>query len=235
MTTMSEAVSKVSRLLGITKRSQQPTGHDAADLLAYLQSTIDNLQLLRNGPWCDVRLTSATAVTAKDGHRIDKQGYAATVSLPATYVDDCGCTHLTEDLSRVHVIGTGIFVYSSSLATWNKTDGLAATDTFPFGSEDLDGIVAMAAVEAAPEYADQPLSPIIMERARLAKNSLRGRFWREAYVRGWDDCCDTLAATTTSTPETPVDPPTPGATVFGSGVWNDTPAWDDTHIWKDAA
>lgn len=234
MTTMSDAVSKVARLLGITKRSQQPTGHDAADLLDYLQGVIDRLPLLRNGPWADVILTSDDAYEAKDGQRIALEGFDPVITLPTTYLDDENVTRIMPDLARVHVIGDGIYVWSSSLAAWNKTDGLAATDTFPFGSEDLDGIVAMAAVEAAPEYADQPLSPIIMERARLAKNSLRGRFWREAYVRGWDDCCDTVAATTT-TPETPVTPPPAGSTVFGSGVWNDTPGWDDAHIWKDAA
>lgn len=183
MTTMSEAVGKVARLLGITKRSQQPTGHDAADLLDYLQGVIDRLPLLRNGHWVDVVLTSSDAYEARDGDRIALEGFNPVITLPTTYLDDCGETKIMRDLSRAHVIGDGIYVWSSTLAAWNKTDGLALTSTFPFGEEDLAGIVALTAVEAAPEYTDQPLSPTIQKRAMLAENSLRGRFWREEYVR----------------------------------------------------
>lgn len=183
MTTMSDAVGKVARLLGITKRSQQPNGHDAADLLDYLQGVIDRLPLFRNGHWNDVVLTSNDAYTAKDGDRIALEGFDPVITLPTTYMDDCGETKIMRDLSRVHVIGDGIYVWSSTLAAWSRTDGLALTSTFPFGAEDLPGIVALAAVEAAPEYADQPLSPTIMQRAGLATNNLRGRFWREEYVR----------------------------------------------------
>lgn len=183
MTTMSEAVGKVARLLGITKRSQQPNGHDAADLLDYLQGVIDRLPLLRNGHWVDVVLTSDDAYEARDGDRIAINGFNPIITLPTTYLDDENNVKIMRDLSRVHVIDDGIYVWSSTLAAWNKTNDLALTATFPFGEEDLPGIVAIAAVEAAPEYTDQPLSPTIMQRAALATNNLRGRFWREEYVR----------------------------------------------------
>lgn len=182
MTTMSDAVGQVARLLGITKRSQQPTGNDAADLLNYLQGVIDRLPLFRNGEWCDVLLTSDAAYEASDGERVSPQGFDPVITLPTTYLDDCNRTKIMEDLSRVHVIGDGLYVWSSDLAAWNKADALALGDVFPFGAGDLPGIVAAAAIAAQPEYTDAQLSPVILARAEAMLKSMSARFYREVVV-----------------------------------------------------
>jgi hypothetical protein len=178
MTTMRQAVSKVSRLLGVTMAGQEPTGHDAADILEHMQGVIDRLPLFRNGEWDDVLLTDASAYEASDGERISPQGFDPVITLPTTYEDDCGNTKIMEDLSRVHVIGDGFYVWASDLASWNKTDSLAASDTFPFGAADLQAIIALTVVEAAPEY-EATVSPVTVARAQAGLNSFSARFYRE--------------------------------------------------------
>jgi hypothetical protein len=183
MTTMRDAVTRAARLVGIVGAGQEATGHDADDFLEIVQGAIDGLPWFRNGHWKDVLLTSDADYTASDGERISAEGFDPVITLPTTYVDDCGTTKIMRDLSRVHVIGKGLYVWSSDLAAWNKADDLALGDTFPFGPRDLPGLVALAALEAAPEHSDQPLATIVAERAQAALRSLRGRFWREEIVR----------------------------------------------------
>lgn len=179
--TMRTAVSKVARLLGVTMAGQEPTGHDAADLLDHMQGVIDRLPLFRNGEWCDVLLEDASAYEASDGERISPQGFDPVITLPTTYEDDCGNTRIMEDLSRVHVIGDGFYVWSNDLAAWNKTDELTASDTFPFGSSDLQGVVALTVAIAAPEY-EANVSPVVQAQADAALRSFSGRFYREVVV-----------------------------------------------------
>lgn len=185
MTTMRNAVSKAARQLGVTAAGQEPTGHDAADLLEHMQGVIDRLPNLRDGAWRDVLLGSGADYTAKDGERISPQGFDPVITLPTTHADDCGAERIMQDLSRVQVIGDGLYVWSSSLAAWNKADGLALGDAFPFGPEDLPGIVALTVLEAADEYgAETP--QVTLLRAETALNSFSARFYREVAVRADD-------------------------------------------------
>jgi hypothetical protein len=185
MTTMRNAVSKVARLLGVTTAGQEPTGHDAADLLEHMQGVIDRLPLFRDGAWRDVLLTSGTDYTASDGERISPQGFDPVITLPINYEGADGVTRILDDLSRVHVIRDGIYVWSTTLGAWSKADGLTAGDPFPFGPEDLPGIVALTALEAAAEYGAEP-SQITLVRAEAALNSFSARFYREVTVRADD-------------------------------------------------
>jgi hypothetical protein len=185
MTTMRNAVSKVARLLGVTMAGQEPTGHDAVDLLAHMQGVIDRLPGLRDGVWRDVLLTSDADYTAGDGERISPQGFDPVITLPTTYEGEDGVTRILEDLSRVQVIGDGLYVWSTTLGAWNRADGLTAGDTFPFGPEDLPGIVALTVLEAGAEYGAEP-SQVTLVRAEAALNSFSARFYREVIV-GADD------------------------------------------------
>lgn len=177
MSTMRDVENTAARLLGLVIAGQQPTGHDASNLHDIHKSVLARLPLLRDGPWTDVILTSDDDYEASDGERITLEGYDPVVTLPTTYEDDCGNTVVQRDLSRVHVIGDGLYVWSSSLASWNKTDDLAVGDTFPFGPEDQPGIAALIAVEAADEYGVQ-LSPLVIARAEAVVTSMQARFWR---------------------------------------------------------
>lgn len=177
MTTMRDAVSKVSRLLGVTMAGQEPTGADAADILDHLQGAIDRLPGLRNGPWTDVFLTTDAAYDAKDGERVVVEDSDPVITIPAVYVDECGRTRVPGDLSRVHVVNDGLFVFSASLGAWRKTDALAAGDPFPFGDEDLPGIIALTVVEAAEEYGAQ-VSQLTASRAEATLTGMTARFWR---------------------------------------------------------
>lgn len=181
MTTMRQAVTRLARLLGVVTAGQEPTGHDATDLLAHMQGVIDNLPLFRKGEWTDVLLTSSDAYEASDGERISVEGFDPVITLPTTYEDDNGDTKIMRDLSRVHVIGDGVYVWSQSLAAWNKTDELEPGDTFPFGNEDLPGIIALTIMECAEEYGAQ-VSQLTASRADAALKSFSARFYREVVV-----------------------------------------------------
>lgn len=181
MTTMRDAVNKVARLLSVTMAGQAATGHDADDLLEHMQGVIDRLPLFHDGEWRDVPLTSAADYTAKDGERISPQGFNPVITLPPTHKDACGREQIQEDLSRVHVIGDGFYVWSSSLAAWNKASGLKLGDAFPFGPKDLQGIVALTAVIAAPEYQVE-VAPAVISQAEAALKSFSARFYREVIV-----------------------------------------------------
>lgn len=185
MTTMRNAVSKVARLLGVTTVGQEPTGHDAADLLGHMQSVIDRLPGLRDGAWRDVLLSSDADYTANDGERISPQGFDPVITLPTTFADDGGVMRILEDLSRVQVIGDGLYVWSSTLGAWNRADGLTANDPFPFGPEDLPGIVALTVLEAADEYGAEA-SQMTALRATEALTSFSSRFYREVAIRAED-------------------------------------------------
>ena len=185
MTTIRNAVSKTARLLGVTSAGQEPTGHDAADLRDHMQSAIYHRQALRDGPWRDVLLTSDAAHVAKDGERIAAQGFDPVITLPTTYADEDGETRIMQDLSRVSVIGDGLYVWSSSLAAWNKVDGLGLNDPFPFGPEDLPGLVALTALEAGAEYGVED-SQVAVVRADAALKSFTARFYREPSVPAED-------------------------------------------------
>lgn len=183
MKTMRDAEIDVARQASVVASGGVPDGQVALDLREAVQGVIDNLPLFHDGYWRDVILTSSDAYTAADGDRINLDGYSPVVTLPTTYVDDCGDTKIMPDLSRVHVIGEGIYVWSSILGAWNNTDELEPGDPFPFAQKDYLGIVAQTVVEIAHLYSDTPVPPAIVRRATLSVNSLRGRFWREAYVR----------------------------------------------------
>lgn len=183
MITMSDAVTQVARQANVVASGGVPDGHVAADIRAAVQGVIDSLPLFHNGPWADVLLTSSDAYEAKDGERIAVQGFDPVITLPTTYEDDCGDTKIMRDLSRVQVIGDGIYVYSSVLGAWNKTDELEPGDPFPFAQNDYLGIVAQTVVEIAHLYSDTPAPPAIVRRAEQSVASFRGRFWRTIYVR----------------------------------------------------
>lgn len=181
MTTMRDAVNKVGRLLGVTMAGQIATGQDATDLLEHMQGVIDRLPLFHDGEWTDVLLEDAADYEASDGERISPQGFDPVITLPTTYEDDCGTTRIMEDLSRVHVIGDGIYVWSSTLAAWNRTSALDINDPFPFGPSDLQGIVALTVSVAAPEYGAQ-VNAVTVSQADAALKSFSARFYREVVV-----------------------------------------------------
>lgn len=182
MTTMRKAVSQAARLIGVTAAGQEPTGHDAADILAHMQTVIDGLPGLRDGAWREVLLTGDAAYTARAGERIAAQGFNPVITLPTTQTGEDGETRIMADLSRVQVIGEGLYVWSSSLAAWNRADGLTLSDPFPFGPEDLPGIVALTALAAANEYGAQE-AQITVVRAEAALKALSARLYREVNVR----------------------------------------------------
>lgn len=180
-TTVLDILTRAARILGVVRAGESPSGADQADLLQHLQDVIDGLPLLRDGEWADVVLTSAAAYSASDGERIAPQGYAAPITLPATLVNEAGETVPQQDLSRVQVIGSGLWVYSASKGAWSQVDGLTIDDDSPFGDEDTGALAALVAVSAAEEYGAQ-LPQVSVQRASRGINSFRGRFYREAPV-----------------------------------------------------
>lgn len=182
MTTVRDIVIRIARKIGVTPGDQAPTGRDAEDLLSYLQGVIDGLPLLRDGAWRDVILTSAAAYTAKDGDRIAPQGFDPVITLPTSFIDAHGAQKLQRDLSRVHVIGDGLYVWSASRGAWGKADGLGLSDVLPFGAEDEAGLVALTILAAADEYG-APISQSVVATAQEALQSFEARFHREQPAR----------------------------------------------------
>ena len=189
MKTMSDAVTMSARMVGVVRAGQTPKTNDANDLLAHMQGAIDTLPHLRNGPWRDVLLSSGAEYIAKDGQRISLEGFNPVITLP-TSITRGGSRGIQRDLSRVHVIGDGIYVWVASLGAWRKTDGLSLGDPFPFGDEDLPGIAAMTAILAAPEYGAD-IAPATANLASATTASLRSRLYRPRRTLDLDDCCPT--------------------------------------------
>lgn len=159
--------------------------------MQHLQDVINGLPLLRDGEWADVFLTSTAAYAASDGERIYTEGYAATITLPTTYVDERGTTKATLDLSRVQIMGAdhdqvGLWVYSAQNGSWARVDALTQDDDSPFGPEDDAGLGAMVAIHSVPEYGEAALTQATPGMAAQATNSFRSRFYREVVV-GCDD------------------------------------------------
>jgi hypothetical protein len=186
MTICLDIITRSARSMGIVQAGQTPTGHDAADLLQYLQDAIDTLPLLRDGQWTDVKLTGSTDYTATDGERLNATAYSGAITLPLTYQDDCDRTPPTRDLSRVQIIGSeqaGLWVFAASLGSWAKVDGLALNDDSPFGAEDVRGLAAIVATLAMGDYGNvAELSPAVASVAQRAIASFRARFYREVPV-----------------------------------------------------
>ena len=181
-TTCLDVVRRAARLLGIVSSGAVPTGTDAATLLEYMQGVIDDLPALTRGEWTDVVLDTATAYEANDGDRIILDGVDPAITLPSTWQDDNGDDVLQIDLARVNVIGTGVYVWSSSRGAWALVTDLALSDSFPFGGEDVPGIAALIACAAADEYGAQ-LSPFTIERAAAQRHKMRSRFYRSTAAR----------------------------------------------------
>lgn len=188
MTTILDHASRALRALGVIGKGQVASGSDGEDALQHYQDMINDLPGLRKGRWTEVLLTSAAAYEASDGERINVQGYAATITLPTTYEDATGTTVPQRDLSRVQIIGTGhaqagLWVYVASAGAWVQVDDLELSDDVPFGAEDDAGMVAMLAVELAPEFGEQAtLSQVVIERAGRQLRSFRARFRRAVTV-----------------------------------------------------
>jgi hypothetical protein len=181
--TVADAVREAAELCSvvIAGAGQVPTGLDATFIRKTMLGLIAALPGFRNGEWCNVLLTSDAAYEAKDGERISPQGFNPVITLPATYTDDCGTVRIQEDMSRVHVIKDGFYLYAASLGEWNKTNDLAESDPFPFGSEDRPGLVALTAAAIGKQYGAD-LDPF---QKMLADNFLKSwsaRVYREVIV-----------------------------------------------------
>lgn len=183
MATILDHCSRALRSLGVIGARDVADGEDGETALEKYQAMVNDLPLLRKGVWTEVLLTGASAYEASDGERINAMGYAAAITLPTTYEDDSGNTVPQRDLSRVQIIGgdqAGLYVYAASLGAWAQVDDLELSDESPFGSEDDAGLVAMLAVELAPEYGEEAtLTQVIVERAGRQLRSFRARFRRE--------------------------------------------------------
>lgn len=184
MTTCLDVLTRAYRAMGVVSQGGVPSGADAEDGLEQLQDII-NLQVLRpTQPWTDVHLISAAAYTAGDGERINTGGYAATITLPTTYVDECGVLRQMPDLSRVQIIGgeqEGVYIYAASKGAWAQVDALALSDDCPFGQEDVRGLASMVAVAMVDEYGTE-VSEITTGRALTQAQSFSARFYREVIV-----------------------------------------------------
>lgn len=178
MTTSLEIISK-ARLWAEGERDIA-SGSDGQFALMRYQNLIDNLPLFRTGHWCDVILTSADDYAAKDGERVVPNGFDAVITLPATYTDQCGKVHVQQDLSRVQVIGKGLWVFSVSNGAWRQADGLTLESDCPFGPEDEQGLAAMLAVALASDASGSlnELSPAVTQTAQAQVNKFRSRFYR---------------------------------------------------------
>lgn len=184
--TVQDIIDRAMRAMGAIAAGKAASGNDAADGLRALQDTINDLPLLMDGQWADVFLTDASAYEAEDGERIFTNGYAATITLPATYTDDNGQTVATQDCARVQIIGAdhdqaGVWVYTASKGSWARVDELAITDDSPFGKEDDSGLAALVAVSLAGEYGAE-VSEITVNRAARCQSGFRARFYREVIV-----------------------------------------------------
>jgi hypothetical protein len=182
MTTTRDIVTRIARRIGVTPGDQVPTSRDAQAILDCLNGVIETLPLLRDGPWRDVILASSAPYSAKDGDRISPQGFDPIISMPTTFTDERGVERLQRDLSRVHVIGDGLYVWSVSRGAWGKADGLGLGDESPFGTEDEAGLVALAALAAADDYG-APVSATTAAQAAEALSSFEARFHREVPAR----------------------------------------------------
>lgn len=183
--TMRDIVNRALRQLGVVPFGEVATATQADQALDAARRVIDNLPLFRKGVWTDVVLDSADDYDANDGDRIALNGYAADITLPATYEDDNGDTRLQKDLSRVQVIGTGLYVFPSSLGAWMQADSLTLSSDFPFGPEDEVGFAAMLAVEMSDELACPVPEKAVLQAAEQVK-SFRARFYREVNVSAPD-------------------------------------------------
>lgn len=188
MATIHDFANRALRVLGVIGAGQEASGNDAADALQKFQDMINDLPGLRKGGWVGVILTDTSDYAAVDGDRVNTAGFAATVTLPDTYVNDLGQTVPTLDLSRVQIIGgaqEGLWIYAAALGAWAQVDALELITQSPFGSEDDAGLVALLAVEMAPEFGEEEatLPQVTAERAARQMRSFRARFRRATSVR----------------------------------------------------
>jgi hypothetical protein len=185
MSTVLDILTRAGRAMGTTVAGGAPSGSDLRDMLAQFQDIVDGLPLLRLGEWTDVILTSTAAYSASDGERINTAGFAATITLPTTYTDECNNTVPQIDMSRVQIIGgtqEGLYIYSASNGSWAQVDALATGDASPFGPEDTRGLACMVAVAMVDEYGGE-VSAVTVSRAEKQMASLRARFYREVIVK----------------------------------------------------
>lgn len=186
MTTILDICTRALRAIGELRAGDEASGHDGADAMLKFQAMVNDLPGLRKGRWTDVILTDATTYEAADGERVSTSGFGATITLPTTYTNDSGTTVLQKDLSRVMIIGgaqAGLWLFSQSNAAWAQVDDLDLETESPFGPEDDAGLIAMLALELAPDYSDAgEVSPIVIERAARQQRSFRARFRRAVAV-----------------------------------------------------
>lgn len=185
--TNTDIIRRALRLLGVIAGGQEPSGTDATDAMERLQSVIMDLPgLVLNGRWCEQAVNAA--YTAEEGRRVTVMA-PGVVTLP-TIITPTGCDSRPPlDFARVWIQGeaanAGLWVYVASLGAWRQVDGLDIEGDFPFGDEDVGGVVAQLAVELADEYGPQyPAGPRTIAKAQASVASFRARF-KKAEPRDW--------------------------------------------------
>jgi hypothetical protein len=199
MTTCLDIIRRALRLSA--GETGTPTGSDAQDAMAALQSVILELPgFIHNARWREKAVS--TAYTAYEGQRITVTS-PGVVTLPTTidtlsadycaplyYPDDwdpCVTTRPPMDLARVQILGAdvanaGIWLYSATNGSWRRADGLTTAGDFPFGQEDEAGLAAQLAIHMVDEYGGE-VSAATVQRANASKASLRSRFKKSV-------CCE---------------------------------------------
>lgn len=158
------------RRLGVLARGRDPKGSESADFLAAFQGMLDHMAATEAfGPLTNV-LTSG-AYEAGENERVTG---AISVTLPATVTDTCtGEERSPKDRSIVIVAGTPeTHIYDADLASWVSIRSLVLTDTTPLSSRYAEGLACMLAVQIAPEFSDNPPSPLVLETARRGRRAI---------------------------------------------------------------
>ena len=186
-TTNADVIRRALRLLGVVAGGVEPSGTDAQDAFERLQSVVMDLPgLVLNGRWCEKAVNAA--YTACEGQRITVTA-PGVVTLPLTIMPFGGCSRPPLDFARVWIQGAasnpGLWVYVASLAEWRRVDALEQSGEFPFGGEDVDGIVSQLAVALSDEYGEQyPAGPRTIQKAQASVASFRARF-KKSEPRDW--------------------------------------------------
>lgn len=114
----------------------------------------------------DERVYCLTALTI---YRPDYVTLDGTAVVTGTAFDE-GSMRLPRDGARIQVVvqATGTkttYIYRGDVGAWVDIEALTALDECPFSADVEDMIAAALGVRLAPEYSDNPPSPLVMQAA----------------------------------------------------------------------
>ncbi len=197
MATCQALIKRSLRLLGELNSGREPPANEAADGLEALKALYKHLVATGTlGRLRDV-LASASLTAGENQRIVNTSGSPITITLP-TQVQDCdtfnprgvcgpwdygfvnqAVTGMRPPRDRSVVVEAGAipitYIYDADLASWVQIDNLVLTDEAPFTQKLATGMAALLAVHIAPEYGDNPPSPIVLTGANACMAALSSR------------------------------------------------------------